>query len=46
MITALVVGDINAPTWDVRAIAPKLGGTDIIPPPDLDALAVAPGATY
>jgi len=45
MMTALVVGDANAPTCDVRTTAPNPGratGT----PPDLDALALRPGATY
>jgi hypothetical protein len=45
MISALVDGDANAPTSDVRMIAPNPGkATDT--PPDLDTLAVRPGATY
>ena len=45
MITALVVGDANAPTCEVRTIAPKPGfATET--PPDLDALAAVPEGTY
>jgi hypothetical protein len=46
MITALVVGDTNAPIWDALAIAPKLEGATIAPPPDLDTLATVPAGTY
>ena len=45
MTTALVVGDANAPTCDVRTMAPNPGratGT----PPDLEALALRPAGTY
>ena len=45
MMTALVLGDANAPTCDVRTTAPNPGNaTDT--PPDLDILAVRPGAMY
>jgi hypothetical protein len=45
MTTALVVGDANAPTCDVRTMAPNPGratGT----PPDLEGLALRPAGTY
>ena len=45
MITALVVGDANAPTCDVRTTAPNPGRATETPP-DLETLALLPAGTY
>jgi len=46
MDSTVEFGVARIATRDARATAPKLGGANIAPPPDLDTLALVPAGTY
>jgi len=45
-VSTVEFGVARIATRDARATAPKLGGANIEPLPDLDTLAVVPAGTY